>query len=216
MTFLQKRPVFFTNTQKTQFFWVFFWNFLFPFFSCFSFSFSTIKKTKTKSAHFFSKTLFLTPWQTAKKLFSHPYTLFVFFKIPKKHYKIRENKQKKSWTKFWRNLGPSFDSKTPNLGPSFDSTAHIYIYICCCVRKWGAFLQFNRSIMLPFMRSIVGCAESGASNPYFYSVSGGEAPDQLFSRVREISGVILGHHAENEVVQITVLLFLYGIFFWVG
>ena len=81
--------------------------------------------------------------------------------------------------------------------------------------KMGCFLRFDRSIMLPFMRSIMGCAESGASNPYFYSVSGG-APDELFSRVREISGVILGHHAENEVVQSTVLLFIYGIFFWVG
>ena len=94
---------------------------------------------------------------------------------------------------------------------------YIYIYACCCVRKWGAFLRFNRSIMLPFMHSIMGCTESGASNPYFYSVSGGGgAPDQLFSRVREISGVISGHHAENEVVQSTFLLFIYGIFFWVG
>ena len=40
----------------------------------------------------------------------------------------------------------------------------------------GCFLRFNRSIMLPFMRSIMGCAESGASNPYFYSVSGGGSP----------------------------------------
>ena len=91
--------------------------------------------------------------------------------MPPKHYKTGEKQAK--------NLGPSFDAtldqvltqKKPNLGPIFDSTT--YIYICCCVRKWGAFLRFNRSIMLPFMRSIMGCAESGAWNPYFYSVSGG-------------------------------------------
>ena len=90
---------------------------------------------------------------------------------------------------------------------------HIYMYIyiccciCCCVRKWGAFLRFNRSIMLPFMRSKMGCAEPGAWNPYFYSVSGGRT---------SYSRGCVGHHAENEVVQNTVLLFIYGIFFWVG
>ena len=35
--------------------------------------------------------------------------------------------------------------------------------------------------MLPFMRSIMGCAESGPSNAYFYSVSGGE-PRTSYSR----------------------------------
>ena len=128
--FYKERPVFFTNAQKTLFFWAFFEIFFFHFFHVFSFSFSNIKKTKTKSTRFFSKTLSLTPWQTAKKIFSHPYTLFVFFKIPKKYYKTGEKQANK-------NLGPSFDAtldqvltqKTPNLGPSFDSTAYIYIYI---------------------------------------------------------------------------------------
>ena len=126
MTILQKKTLFFTTTQKTLFFWAFFEIFFFHFFHVFSFSFSNIKKTKTKSAHFFSKTLFLTPWQTAKKIFSHTYTLFVFFKIPKKHYKTGEKQAKK-------NLGPHFDAtldhiltqKTPNLGPHFDSTAYL-------------------------------------------------------------------------------------------
>ena len=63
---------------------------------------------------------------------------------------------------------------------------YIYIYICCCVRKWGAFLRFNRSIMLPFMRSIMGCAESGASNPYFYSVWGGSPGPVILAGARNI------------------------------
>ena len=77
---------------------------------------------------FFRKPFFWRPDKLPKTLFSHPYTLFAIFKIPPKHYKTGggETSKKKSWTKFWRNLGPSFDSKTPNLGPSFDSTAYIY------------------------------------------------------------------------------------------
>ena len=110
MTILQTNKNFFTTTQKTLFFWAFFEIVLFHVFHVLSFSFSTMKKTKTKSAHFFSKTLFLTPWQTAKKLFSHPYTLFVFFlRYPKNTIKMGKNKQKKildqvltqPWTRFW-------------------------------------------------------------------------------------------------------------------
>ena len=73
--------------------------------------------------------------------------------------------------------------------PNRLSRAHIYIYICCCVRKWGAFLRFMRSTMLPFTRSIMGCA-------VIFTVFRGGSPDQLFSRVRKISAMILGHHAE--------------------
>ena len=110
MTFLQKRTIFVHNhPQNTIFLGFFFWNFRFPFFHVFSFSFSNIKKTKTKSAHFFSKTLFLTTWQIAQKIFSHPYTLFVFLRYPKNTIKLGKNKQKKildqvltqPWTKFW-------------------------------------------------------------------------------------------------------------------
>ena len=149
--FYKKKTSFLRKHPKTLFFWVFL-TFSFSIFSCFLFFFLQHKKTKTKSAHFFSKTFFLTPWQTAQKLFSHPYTLFVFFKIPKKHYKTGE-KQEKSWTKFWRNLGPSFDSKTPNLGPSFDSTAYIYIFFCFCFiiyflpRGWSAWVATLRSFL---------------------------------------------------------------------
>ena len=79
---------------------------------------------------------------------------------------------------FWKTKNKKkYNKKVAKLltydGQVIDPTA--YIYICCCVRKWGAFLRFNRSIMLPFMRSKMGCAESGAWNPYFYIVSGGGA-----------------------------------------
>ena len=119
MTFLQKKTSFLHKHPKNTIFLGFFWNCLFPFFSCFLFSFSNIKKTKTKSAHFFSKTLFLTPWQTAKKLFSHPYTLFVFFKIPKKHYKTGEKQAKKILDQVLTQPWPSFDSKNPKSWTKF-------------------------------------------------------------------------------------------------
>ena len=111
--FYKKRPVFFTNTQKTLFFWAFFEIFFFHFFHVFSFSFSNIKKTKTKSAHFFSKTLFWHPDKLPKNYFRTPTHYLCFLRYPKNTIKLGKNKQKKSWTKFWRNLGPSFDSKNP-------------------------------------------------------------------------------------------------------
>ena len=128
--FDKKRPFFFTTTQKTLFFWVFFGIFFSLFFHIFLFTFSNIKKTKTKSAHFFSRTLFLTTWQTAQKNFSHPYTLFVILNIPKKHYKIGEKQANK-------NLGPSFDAtldqvltqKKPQILDQVLTLQYIYIYI---------------------------------------------------------------------------------------
>ena len=146
MTCLQKKTSFLHKHPKTLFFWAFFE--FFHFFHVFSFSFSNIKKTKTKSAHFFSNTLFLTPWQTAKKLFSHPYTLFVFFKIPKKHYKIGENKQKKildqvltqPWTKFWL--------KKPQIVDQVLALQHIYIYILSFTICFPFSLALSLSICL--------------------------------------------------------------------
>ena len=126
----------FTTTPKTLFFWASFKIFVFH---CFHIFFQH-KKDKNKKCTFFSKPFFdnLT---NCPKIFSRPYTLFVFFEIPKKHYKIGENKQ--------NNLGPSFDAtldqvltqKNPNLGPSFDSTAHMYMYMLLC-SKMGCFFSF--------------------------------------------------------------------------
>ena len=51
---------------------------------------------------------------------------------------------------------------------------YIYIYMHAVVFENGVlFLRLMRSKMLPFKRSIMGCAESGPRNAYFYSVSGG-------------------------------------------
>ena len=118
---------FFTATQKTLFFWVFFY-FPFPFFChLFSFASSNIKKTKTKNAHFFS----ITPFWHPDKLPPPPKNRtpthnLCLFKTPKNTIKLGENKQK--------NLGQIFDAtldrfstqETANLGQIFNS---IYIYI---------------------------------------------------------------------------------------
>ena len=152
-----------SQPPKKHYFSRFFFE-IFPFhvFHVLSFSFSNMKKTKTKSAHFFSKTLFLTPWQTAKKLFSHPYTLFVSFKIPPKHYQTGEKQAKKildqvltqpwtkfwlknpkSWTKFWlysiyaveSKLGPKIAFFESKLGPSF------LLFFFLCFSKIFFFLE---------------------------------------------------------------------------
>ena len=78
----KKTSSLFTTTQK-HYFWggggIFFFEiFVFHFFHIFSFSFSNIKKTKTKSAHFFFENPFLTPRQTAKTIFAPLHTICVF------------------------------------------------------------------------------------------------------------------------------------------
>ena len=95
---------------------------------------------------------------------------------------------------------------------------YIYIYACCCVRKWGAFFLINRSIMLLAMRSKLGRTEHPMSeNPYFYCASWGSAAQQLSQEVRDISGMVLGHHPENEALESEFLSFVYGVYgtaFW--
>ena len=133
--FDKKRPFFFTTTQETLFFWAFF-EILFFLFFIFLFTFSNIKETKTKSAHFFSRTLFLTTWQIAKNIFSHPYTLFVILNIPQNTIKLGKTSKK--------SLGPSFDAtldqvwlKKPQILDQVLTLQHIYIYIYCRDRIWG-------------------------------------------------------------------------------
>ena len=132
MTVLQTNRNFFTTTQKTLFF-CFFFIFLFSFSMFFMFClflFPTWKRQKQKVHIFFSKTLFLTPWQTAKKLFSHPYTLFVFFlDTQKTTIKLGKNKQTKildqvltqPWTRFWL--------KKPQILDQVLTLQHMYIYM---------------------------------------------------------------------------------------
>ena len=75
------------KAQQTPIFIGFFGLFHFVCFSFFCFYFSNIKKTKTKNAIFFSKTSFWHPQNFAKTLVWHNVTLFVFSKMPPKHYK---------------------------------------------------------------------------------------------------------------------------------
>ena len=73
-----------------------------------------------------------------------------------------------------------------------------------------------RSKMLPFKRSIMGCAESGPRNAYFYSVWRGN-PGTTYSCGRaKYRASSSGHHAENEALRGKLSLLTYGIFFCVG
>ena len=129
----KKRPVFFTNTQKTLFSGLFL-NFLFPSFSCFLFFFLQHKKTKTKSAHFFRKPFFWHPDKLPKNYFRTP-THYLFLIYPKNTIKLRKNKQKKildqvltqPWTKFWL--------KKPQI---LDQVLTLYVCISLCLSKPGA------------------------------------------------------------------------------
>ena len=77
----------------------------------------------------FRKPHFWHPQNFAKTLFWHTVALFVFLKMPKKHYKTGEKQQKKIGPVFNTRLGPVLTLETPNLGPVFNSTAYIYIYV---------------------------------------------------------------------------------------
>ena len=105
--------------QKHYFSVFFFLKFSFSMFFIFSlFSFSNIKKTKTKSAHFFSKTLFWHPDKLPKIIFA-PYTLFVFFRQPKNTIKLGENKQNKILDQVLTQPWTKFDSKKPKSWTKF-------------------------------------------------------------------------------------------------
>ena len=69
-----------------------------------------------------------------------------------------------------------------------------YIHTCA-VQFWGVF-SFIRSIMLPGMHSKMGRAASGARKPLFL-----QCFVELLPQVCKISGVVLGHHAENEALN---------------
>ena len=124
-----KKKHFSSQPPKNTIFLGFFWNFLFPFFfSCFLFFFFQHKKDKNKKCTFFFENPFLTPWQTAKKYFRTPTHYLCFLRYPKNTIKLGKNKQTKSWTTFWRNLGPHFDSKNPKSWTTFWLYS-IYIYM---------------------------------------------------------------------------------------
>ena len=183
--FCKKNPffwffIFLDDHLKKHYFYRVFWRFPFSFFLPFLFLYLQHKKGKNKKCNFlFENPHFWHSQNFAKTLFWHTVALFVFLKMPKKHYKTGEKTAKKNLDQFLTlDLDQFLTLETPNLGPVFNSTAYIYAVV---FENGVLFLRFNRSIMLPSMRSIMGCAESGASNPYFYSVSGGE-PRTSYSR----------------------------------
>ena len=99
--FYKKGPLLFTTTPKTLFFWAFL-KCLFSSFFMFSLVFLRHKKDKNKKCTFFFRKPF--SWQPDKlpQKISHPYTLFVSFKIPQNTIQLGKTSKK--------NLGPSFDA----------------------------------------------------------------------------------------------------------
>ena len=130
------------HLKKTIF--IGFWGlFHFLFFSFFCFYFSNIKKEKTKNAIFFSKPSFLTSPKFCKTLFWHIVALFLFLKMPRKHYKTGEKQWKKNLDQFLTlSLDQFLTLKPPNLGPVFNFTAYIYTHIHTFVKDliWWATL----------------------------------------------------------------------------
>ena len=76
----------------------------------------------------FRKPHFWHPPNFAKPLFWHTVALFVFLKMPPKHYKTGENSKKNLDQFLTLDLDQFLTLETPNLGPVFNSTAYIYIY----------------------------------------------------------------------------------------
>ena len=83
----------------------------------------------------FRKPHFWHPQNFAKTLFWHNVTLFVFSKIPPKHYKNGENSEKNLDQFLTLNLDQWITLKPPNLGP-----VHIYIYIYMATSQAFAYI----------------------------------------------------------------------------
>ena len=84
----------------------------------------------------------------------------------------------------------------------------IYIYIYVVVFDNGVLFPFS------FVRNAPGHAlKNGVrsircpESPYSYSVSLSSAAHQLWQQVREKSGIVLGHDAENETLENRFLVF---------
>ena len=129
--------------KKHYFFWFFFEIFLFHFFHIVPFTCSNIKKTKTKSAHFFSKTLFWHPDKLLKKYFRTPTRYLCSFRPAKNTIKLGKNKQKKILDGFSTQPWTDFQLKNPQILDGFSTLQHIHIYIYrythvhtgCCLGK---------------------------------------------------------------------------------
>ena len=81
----------------------------------------------------------------AKTLFWHTVALFVFLKMPKKHYKTGEKTAKQNLDQFLTlDLDQFLTLETPNLGPVFNSTAYIYTYIYMATPSWDHCVSSKR------------------------------------------------------------------------
>ena len=117
--FTNKKNIFLHNHPK---------NTIFLFFHVFHillFTFSNIKKAKTKSAHFFSKTVFWHPDKLPKKYFRAP-THYLYFLDQQKHDKTGEKTSKRRI--FNATLDGFSTQKTPKSWTDFQLYS-IYIYI---------------------------------------------------------------------------------------
>ena len=139
----------------------------------------------------FRKPHFWHPQNLAKTLFWHNVTLFVFSKIP-------QNTAVKNLDQFLTlNLDQFLTLKPPNLGPVFNFTACIYIYMLLCLKMGCSFPRCIRECPRLCVRKW-GTLRPRAESPYFYSVSWVFGAQQLLQELREICGVVLGQHADNE------------------
>ena len=126
---LKKKP-FSSQPPKNTIFHFFLRIFFFHVFHIVLFTFSNIKKTKTKSAHFFLKTLFWHPDKLPKIYFRTPTHYLCFSRPAKNTIKQGKTNKKKSWTDFQRNLGRIFNSETPKSWTDFQLySAYIYIWL---------------------------------------------------------------------------------------
>ena len=90
----------------------------------------------------FRKPHFWHPPNFAKTLFWHTVALFVFLKMPKKHYKNGEKQWRKNLDHFLTlNLDHFLTLKPPNLGPDNNFTAYIYIHLKISRRRSNKFTQ---------------------------------------------------------------------------
>ena len=92
-------------------------------FHLFSFALPNIKKTKTKRYVFWSP--FFDSSTTCKKIVFAPLHTICVFRYPQNTVQLGNNKQNKSWTDFWLNLGQIFDPKRPNLGQTFEHACDV-------------------------------------------------------------------------------------------
>ena len=150
MTILQKK-LFSSQPPKKHYFSGLFLKFSFSIFSCFLFFFSQHKKDKNKKCTFFFENPFFDTLTNCQKIFSHTYTLFVFFKIPKNTIKLGKNKQKKILDHILTQPWTTFCLKKTQILDHILSLQHIYIYMCVCAVESNFCLFLSQNLIQYFL-----------------------------------------------------------------